>query len=93
MFTPDHKLVVRKTIPERIMQAVQERCQQDLARKGSLLGNTQKHWLKVGSIPKPLHAHLEGKLGPSQDPDAQKNWANWWNSSDNRRFRSSEHRI
>jgi hypothetical protein len=92
LFTPDHKMVVRKVIPERVIEAIKERCQEDLAKKGTLVGNTQKHWLKVGSIPKPLHSHLERKLGPSQDPDAQKNWNRFWNTSGNP-FRSSEHKL
>lgn len=86
---------VQRRIPERIMQAVQETCasHRDLLRKGKLVGNTQRHFLKIGSLPLSLKAHLERKLGPTNDPDAAKNWKRFWNDSDNRKFRSSEHRL
>jgi hypothetical protein len=92
MFTPDSKMIVRKVIPEKVIEAVKERCQEDLTKKGALIGNTQRHWLKVGSLPTPLHAHLEKKLGPSKDPDAQKNWSRFWNRRGNP-FRASEHSV
>lgn len=90
LFEPSGTMHVRRTIPERLMDALKrdEAVSRDLLRKGTLLGGTQKHWLKVGSLPKGLHMTLKERFGSDQ-----KAWGKWWNDPDNRAFRSSEHRV
>ncbi len=54
-------------------------------KKGSLLGNTQKHHNHVAEIPAVIYYDMLRKLGqPSENPKA---WKKWLNDPDNKAFR------
>ena len=57
--------------------------------KGSMIGNTQRHWQHVAEIPNNLYLELTQKFGdPSNNPEASKKWKRWLNDSENRFFRT-----
>lgn len=91
-FDRDRGLIVQRYIPAKIMQAVIEtaRHSRDIHRKGRLLGNTQRHWVPIASIPKHIDAELKQKLGPMKhDP---KGWKKALANPDLAAFRTSEYR-
>jgi hypothetical protein len=95
-FDPVHGMIVQRTIPAAVMeQATQDnRYQLDHNKKGALIGNTQKHWLPVCSIPKHIDSQWCDELGnPREDHDAWKAWKRRLNSNEFRNFRTSEHRL
>ena len=81
------------TIEEK--QHIQEvldinKAKQNEYRKGSLIGNTQKHWQGVAEIPTLVYMDLMKKFGdPHNNPESQKKWKAWLNDIDNRYFRTS----
>ena len=65
----------------------------DLAnhRPGDMIGNTQKHYQKIGEIPAVLYHDLLQKFGsPSQNPKA---WFRWLQDADNKAFRTTNGRL
>lgn len=55
-------------------------------RRGSLIGNTQRHYQKVAELPNDIYAHLREKYGPlHQNPKA---WKKWLNDIDNMHWRT-----
>tara|TARA_A100001388_G_C28764714_1_gene499980 strand:- start:78 stop:410 length:333 start_codon:yes stop_codon:yes gene_type:complete len=58
-------------------------------KKGSMIGNTQKHYLEVANIPLTVYQDLIQRFGdPSKNPEAKKKWKVWLNDSNNRAFRT-----
>ena len=55
-------------------------------RRGSLIGNTQRHMAHVAEIPNVVYNHLLEKLGPIREN--QKAWKAWLNDHQNRDFRN-----
>ena len=64
------------------------RVERNAHQRGSLIGNTQKHWQKVADIPETLYYDLVAKLGKPADNPTE--WKKWLNDYDNRFFRTSE---
>ena len=65
--------------------------QLDLHRPGDLIGNTQKHFQKVGEIPAVLYHELMVKFGtPRENPKA---WLRWLQDKDNEAFRTTNGRL
>ena len=63
----------------------------DMHRAGDMMGNTQKHWQKVGEIPNVLYHDLLLKFGrPDQNPKA---WLRWLQDKDNEAFRTTNGRL
>tara|TARA_A100000171_G_scaffold22744_1_gene21153 strand:+ start:1324 stop:1656 length:333 start_codon:yes stop_codon:yes gene_type:complete len=57
--------------------------------KGSMIGNTQKHWQHVAEIPNTLYLELKQKFGdPKDNPEASKKWKAYLNDPDNRYLRT-----
>lgn len=56
-------------------------------------GNTQKHRVRVASIPISLYYHLRNTLGDPAHPDNNKKWKAWLNDHENRHFRTAEGNI
>ena len=55
--------------------------------RGSLIGNTQRHWQQVAEIPSSIYLELRQRFG---DPrDNPKDWKKWLNDYNNRYFRTS----
>lgn len=95
-FDKDRGLIVQKTIPKAVMDMFDKdiRYQRDIHKKGTLLGNTQKHMLPVASIPIPIYNQWKRELGdPKKDPEAKKKWRRRFNDNEFRDFRTSEHRV
>lgn len=60
-------------------------------RPGDMIGNTQKHYQKIGEIPAVLYHDLLQKFGsPSQNPKA---WFRWLQNADNKAFRTTNGRL
>jgi len=60
-------------------------------RAGDMIGNTQKHWQKVGEIPNTIYYDLLQKFGsPQQNP---KEWFRWLQDNDNKAFRTTNGRL
>lgn len=96
VFDPVRGMVVIKTIPERVMQAVtnETRGQRDLWQKGRLINNTQGHWLPIASLPAALHEQWKQELGdPKRDPDAARRWKQRFNSNEYRSLRTSDYHL
>lgn len=55
-------------------------------RKGSMIGNTQRHWQHVAEIPATVFLELRAKLGEPKDNPTE--WKRWLNDYDNRFFRT-----
>ena len=65
--------------------------QRDFHRPGDLIGNTQKHWQKVGEIPAVLYHELLLKFGePRDNPKA---WMRWLQDKYNEAFRTTTGRL
>jgi hypothetical protein len=59
--------------------------------RGSLIGNTQRHWQQVAEIPSSIYLELRQRFG---DPrDNPKDWKKWLNDYNNRYFRTSGGRV
>ena len=59
--------------------------------RGSLIGNTQRHWQQVAEIPSSIYLELRQRFG---DPrDNPKEWKKWLNDYNNRYFRTSGGRV
>lgn len=92
-FQPGVGAVVIKTIPEKVIQAVKDtaRDQRDIHKKGTMIGNTQRHWMPVSSMPSAIREQWETELGAPKH-----NWKKWrqrLNSNEFRDFRTSERKL
>lgn len=64
------------------------RTQRNSHQRGSLIGNTQRHYEEVANIPTFLYLELCEKFGPPREN--QRAWKKWLNDYDNRYFRTSQ---
>jgi hypothetical protein len=95
-FDSEHGMIVKRVIPEKVLElaTTDNNYTRDHNAKGKLIGNTQKHWLPICSIPKQIDRQWQNELGnPREDPDAWKAWKRRLNSSEYRNFRTSEHKL
>jgi hypothetical protein len=86
-------MVVQRFVDPKVIRAVAEQARHDreIHKKGTMLGNTQRHWRKIGSLPSAMHAQLKERMGSAaQDPKA---WRKLWNSGEYAEFRASEGRV
>src|SRR5262245_45255056 len=89
-------MIVEKRIPAVVMEELEKdiNYQRDIWKKGSMIGNTQRHRLPVASIPLVLHNQWKEELGdPKHDPVAAKKWRQRLNSIEYRNFRTSEYNL
>jgi hypothetical protein len=67
------------------------KAQLDNHRPGDMIGNTQKHYQKIGEIPAVLYHDLLQKFGsPAQNLKA---WYRWLQDVDNQAFRTTNGRL
>ena len=95
-FTKEHGMIVKKIIPAAVFQEIEKDItyQRELNYKGSLLRNTQGHWLPIASMPSSIHAQWKQELGDyKKDATALKKWKARWNSNEYKDFRTSEHHV
>jgi hypothetical protein len=90
MFCSDGRMVTRYVLDKRIVQADLERnrASREIWKKGSLLGNTQKHLLPIAHIP--LEKYFQLKRRFRGDTKAM---FKFWNNSDHNKWRASEHKL
>lgn len=89
MFAPDGKMHTRYVLDPRIVQADLERNRQskEIWRKGSLLGNTQKHMVPIAHIPLEKYAILKQRFRGDT-----KAILKYWNNAP-RDWRASEYKF
>jgi hypothetical protein len=79
-FTVEQKQHVKQVIESAKLKANEY-------ERGSLIGNTQRHWQQVAEIPSSIYLELRQRFG---DPrDNPKDWKKWLNDYNNRYFRTS----
>jgi hypothetical protein len=93
MFLSTGGMVVQRILDPAIFRAVAEqaRHERDIHRKGTMIGHTQRHWRKIGSLPAAMHAQWKDELGPVADNP--KAWKKRWNDGELAVLRSSEGRV
>ena len=94
-FEPGVGMVVKRVIPERVVQAAMENAKEarEIFKKGKVL-RSHARWLPVYSMPVDIREQWTQELGdPKKDPDAWKRWKQRLNSSEYRHFRTSEHHL
>jgi hypothetical protein len=91
-FLPDGGMVERRTVPEAYVEGLKDHAaaERDDNRRGSLLGNTQRHRLKVMEMPAPLYASLARRFGPFKKN--KKDWIKWLNN-EGQAFLTSQYRL
>jgi hypothetical protein len=91
-FLPDGGIAERRVIPESVIEGLKKEtaADRDSQPRGSMLGNTQKHRLKVMELPLPLAASLKRRFGPFSRN--RKDWMKWLNNEGSV-FLSSQYRI
>jgi hypothetical protein len=82
-----------KTIPERVIQAIKDeaRDQRDLHKKGTMIGNTQRHWMPLISMPTAMMEQWKQELG--EPKHNMKAWKKRINSNEYKDLRTSDRRI
>jgi hypothetical protein len=90
MFCADGKMVTRYVLDPRVVQADLERNRQsrEIWRKGTLLGNTQRHLVPIAHIPLEKHFQLKRRFGKDT-----KALLKFWNDHGHRDWRASEYRF
>jgi hypothetical protein len=91
-FLPDGGVVERRTIPEAYIEGLKThtKAERDDTPRGSLLGNTQKHRLKIMEMPKPLYFMLRRRFGDFKTN--KKDWIKWL-QNDGQCFLTSQYRL
>jgi hypothetical protein len=92
-FQPGAGAVVVKTIPERVIQAIKDeaRDQRDLHKKGTMIGNTQRHWMPLISMPAEMWEQWKQELGePKHNMGA---WKKRLNSNEYKDLRTSDRSV
>ena len=91
-FLPDGAVVERRVMPESVIEGIKREnaANRDEQPRGSMLGNTQRHRLKVMELPLPLAASLKRRFGPFNKN--RKDWMKWLNNEGSV-FLSSQYRI
>lgn len=95
-FEPGIGMIVKRTIPQRVVQAALENAKtsREIFQKGKVLRGDQNHWLPFYSMPVDIREQWVRELGdPKKDPDALKLWKQRLNSNEYRAFRTSEHHV
>lgn len=89
MFCADGKMVTRYVLDPRIVQADLERnrASREIWKKGSLLGNTQKHMVPIAHIPLEKYAILKQRFRGDT-----KAILKYWNNAP-RDWRASEYKF
>jgi hypothetical protein len=86
----DGAMVTRYVLDPRIVRADLERNRQsrEIWKKGSLLGNTQKHIVPIAHIPYEKYAQLKKRFGKDT-----KALLKFWNNSDHGAWKASEYKF
>lgn len=89
-FDPDGKMHTRYVLHPKVVQADLERnrASKEIWRKGSLLGNTQKHIVPIAHIPMEKYFQLKRRFRGDT-----KAMLKFWNNSDHAKWRASEYKL
>jgi hypothetical protein len=90
LFEPNGTMRTRYVLDPRIVQADLERNlrSREVYKKGSLLGNTQKHIVPIAHIPYEKYAQLKKRFGKDS-----KALLKFWNNSDHGAWKASEYKF